>query len=92
MDKDGKVLPDTTEVKANTAYKWVFTPSAENAANYTTATGELTLYSVSTGGGGGGSSSASKTSTTTNADGSVTKTETKSDGTVVATTTGKDVR
>ena len=88
VDKDGKELPDTTEVKANTAYKWVFTPSAENAANYTTATGELTLYSVSTG--GGGSSSASKTSTTTNADGSVTKTETKSDGTVVETTTGKD--
>ena len=92
VDKDGKVLPDTTEVKANTAYKWVFTPSAENAANYTTATGELTLYSVSTGGGGGGSSSGStvKTGTVTNPDGSVTKTETKSDGTVVETTTGKD--
>ena len=92
VDKEGKELPDTTEVKANTAYKWIFTPSVENAANYTTATGELTLYSVSTGGGGGGggSSSASKTSTTTNADGSVTKTETKSDGTVVETTTGKD--
>lgn len=92
VDKDGKALPDTTEVKANTAYKWVFTPSAENAANYTTATGELTLYSVSTGGGGGGSSSGStvKTGTVTNPDGSVTKTETKSDGTVVETTTGKD--
>ena len=92
VDKDGKELPDTTEVKANTAYKWVFTPSAENAANYTTATGELTLYSVSTGGGGGGSSSGStvKTGTVTNPDGSVTKTETKSDGTVVETTTGKD--
>ena len=92
VDKDGKELPDTTEVKANTAYKWVFTPSAENAANYITATGELTLYSVSTGGGGGGSSSGStvKTDTVTNPDGSVTKTETKSDGTVVETTTGKD--
>ena len=89
---DGKDLDDTTEVKANTAYKWVFTPSAENAANYTTATGELTLYSVSTGGGGGGSSSGStvKTGTVTNPDGSVTKTETKTDGTVVETTTGKD--
>lgn len=54
VDKDGKELPDTTEVKANTAYKWIFTPDAEFAANYTTATGELTLYSVSTGGGGGG--------------------------------------
>ena len=91
VDKDGKELPDTTEVKANTAYKWVFTPSAENAANYTTATGELTLYSVSTGGGGGSSSGSTvKTGTVTNPDGSVTKTETKSDGTVVETTTGKD--
>ena len=92
VDKDGKELPDTTEVKANTAYKWIFTPDAEFAANYTTATGELTLYSVSTGGGGGGSSSGStvKTDTVTNPDGSVTKTETKSDGTVVETTTGKD--
>ena len=93
VDKEGKELPDTTEVKANTAYKWIFTPSAENAANYTTATGELTLYSVSTGGGGGGGSSSGstvKTDTVTNPDGSVTKTETKSDGTVVETTTGKD--
>ena len=93
VDKDGKELPDTTEVKANTAYKWIFTPDAEFAANYTTATGELTLYSVSTGGGGGGGSSSGstvKTGTVTNPDGSVTKTETKSDGTVVETTTGKD--
>ena len=93
VDKDGKELENTTEVKANTAYKWIFTPDAEFAANYTTATGELTLYSVSTsGGGGGGSSSGStvKTDTVTNPDGSVTKTETKSDGTVVETTTGKD--
>ena len=92
VDKDGKELPDTTEVKANTAYKWIFTPDAEFAVNYTAATGELTLYSVSTGGGGGGSSSGStvKTGTVTNPDGSVTKTETKSDGTVVETTTGKD--
>ena len=92
VDKDGKELPDTTEVKANTAYKWIFTPTGADADNYTTATGELTLYSVSTGGGGGGSSSGStvKTGTVTNPDGSVTKTETKSDGTVVETTTGKD--
>lgn len=92
VDKEGKVLPDTTEVKANTAYKWIFTPTGADAANYTKATGELTLYSVSTGGGGGGSSSGStvKTGTVTNPDGSVTKTETKSDGTVVETTTGKD--
>ena len=93
VDKDGKELPDTTEVKANTAYKWIFTPGAEFAANYTTATGELTLYSVSTGGGGGGGSSSGstvKTDTVTNPDGSVTKTETKKDGTVIETTTGKD--
>ena len=91
VDKDGKELPDTTEVKANTAYKWIFTPDAEFAANYTMATGELTLYSVSTGGGGGSSSGSTvKTDTVTNPDGSVTKTETKSDGTVVETTTGKD--
>ena len=93
VDKDGKELPDTTEVKANTAYKWIFTPTGADAANYTKATGELILYSVSTGGGGGGGSSSGstvKTDTVTNPDGSVTKTETKSDGTVVETTTGKD--
>ena len=88
VDKDGKELPDTTEVKANTAYKWIFTPTGADADNYTTATGELTLYSVSTGGSSSGSTV--KTDTVTNPDGSVTKTETKSDGTVVETTTGKD--
>ena len=92
VDENGVELDVSTEVKANTAYKWIFTPTGADAANYTTATGELTLYSVSTGGGGGGSSSGStvKTDTVTNPDGSVTKTETKSDGTVVETTTGKD--
>ena len=91
VDKDGKVLPDTTEVKANTEYTWSFTPA--DTANYNGATGELTLYSVSTGGGGGGGSSSGstvKTDTVTNPDGSVTKTETKKDGTVIETTTGKD--
>ena len=87
VDKDGKPLPASTQVQANTEYTWSFTPA--DAANYNGATGSVTLYAVSSGG-GGGSSSASKTSTTTNADGSVTKTETKSDGTVVETTTGKD--
>ena len=93
VDKDGKELPADTEVKANTAYKWIFTPTGADADNYTTATGELTLYSVSTGGGGGGGSSSStttKTDTVTNPDGSVTKTETKKDGTKVETTTAKD--
>lgn len=86
VDKDGKPLPASTQVQANTKYTWSFTPA--DAANYNGATSSVTLYAVSSG--GGGSSSASKTSTTTNADGSVTKTETKSDGTVVETTTGKD--
>ena len=98
VDKDGKELPDTTEVKANTTYKWIFTPTGADADNYTTAEGTVILYSVSTCGGGGGSSSdrdtsssdTVKTETTKNNDGSVTKTETKKDGTKVETTTAKD--
>ena len=98
VDKDGKELENTTEVKANTAYKWIFTPTGADADNYTTAEGTVILYSVSTGGGGGSSSSdrdtsssgTVKTETTKNNDGSVTKTETKKDGTVIETTTGKD--
>ena len=89
VDKDGKELENTTEVKANTAYKWIFTPTGADADNYTTAEGTVILYSVSTGG-GSSSGSTVKTDTVTNPDGSVTKTETKSDGTVVETTTGKD--
>ena len=85
VDKDGKPLPASTQVQANTEYTWSFTPA--DADNYNGATGSVTLYAVTS---GGGSSSASKTSTTTNADGSVTKTEIKADGTVIATTTGKD--
>ena len=92
VDKDGKPLPASTQVQANTEYTWSFTPA--DAANYNGATGSVTLYAVTSGGGsssgGGGSSSASKTTTTTNADGSVTKTEIKADGTVIATTTAKD--
>ena len=56
VDKDGKELPADTEVKANTAYTWVFTPN--DTENYNTATGKLALYSVSTGGGGGGGAAA----------------------------------
>ena len=56
VDKGGKELPADTEVKANTAYTWVFTPN--DTENYNTATGKLTLYSVSTGGGGGGAAAA----------------------------------
>ena len=86
VDKDGKPLPASTQVQANTKYTWSFTPA--DAANYNGATGSVTLYAVSSG--GGSSSSASKTTTTTNADGSTTKAETKKDGTVIETTTGKD--
>ena len=93
VDKDGKELENTTEVKANTAYKWIFTPTGADAANYTTATGELTLYSVSTGGGGGGGSSSGstgKTETTTKPDGTKVETVTKPDGTTIKTETKKD--
>ena len=50
VDKDGKVLDTaTTEVKANTAYQWKFTPDSKN---YDPIEGSITLYYVSTGGGG----------------------------------------
>lgn len=95
VDKDGKELPDTTEVKANTEYTWSFTPA--DAANYNGATGSVTLYAVSSGGGsssggGGGGSSSGKTDTTTTTkpDGTKVQTETKKDGTKVETTTAKD--
>ena len=93
VDKDGKELENTTEVKANTAYKWIFTPTGADAGNYTTATGELILYSVSTGGGGGGGSSSGstvKTDTTTKPDGTKVQTETRADGTKIQTETKKD--
>ena len=41
VDDNGKPLPDDTTVKANTTYKWRFTP---DDANYTTLTGEVELY------------------------------------------------
>ena len=92
VDKDGKPLPASTQVQANTEYTWSFTPA--DAANYNGATGSVTLYAVTSGGGsssgGGGSSSANKTSTTTTADGSVTKTETKPDGSSVTQRTLAD--
>ena len=50
VDKDGKVLDTaTTDVKANTAYQWKFTPDSKN---YDPIEGSITLYYVSTGGGG----------------------------------------
>ena len=93
VDKDGKELENTTEVKANTAYKWIFTPTDADADNYTTAEGTVILYSVSTGGGGGGGSSSGstrKTETTTKPDGTKVETVTKPDGTTIKTETKKD--
>ena len=101
VDKDGKPLPASTQVQANTEYTWRFTPA--DTANYNGATGSVTLYAVTSGGGsssggggGGGSGSSSKpsttgkTETTTRPDGTTVKTETKPDGTKVQTVTGKD--
>ena len=49
VDKDGKALDAAaTEVKANTAYQWKFTPDSKN---YDPIEGSITLYYVSTGGG-----------------------------------------
>ena len=97
VDKDGKPLPASTQVQANTEYTWSFTPA--DTANYNGATGSVTLYAVSTGGGGsssgGGSDrdnsgSTGKTETTTKPDGTTVKTETRADGTKIQTVTNKD--
>ena len=48
VDKDGKALPAATQVQANTAYQWKFTPDSKN---YDPIEGSITLYYVSTGGG-----------------------------------------
>ena len=49
VDDKGEPLPDDTTVKANTTYKWRFTPDDDN---YTTLTGEVELYYKSSSGGG----------------------------------------
>ena len=49
VDDKGEPLPDDTTVKANTTYKWRFTPTD---TNYTTLTGEVELYYKSSSGGG----------------------------------------
>ena len=48
VDADGNRLDDSTEVKANVAYRWLFTPTDTN--NYNTATGMTVLYTISNGG------------------------------------------
>ena len=87
VDKDGKPLPASTQVQANTEYTWSFTPA--DAANYNGATGSVTLYAVSTGG-GSSSGSTVKTGTVTNPDGTKVETVTKPDGTTIKTETKKD--
>ncbi len=50
VDDKGNALPDDTRVKANTTYKWRFTPTD---TNYTTLTGEIELLHHKSNGGGG---------------------------------------
>lgn len=49
VDNAGNVLPGYTEVKANTNYKWRFTPAD---ANYESISGTIKLWSKSSGGSG----------------------------------------
>ena len=79
-------LPADTEVTANTAYTWKFTPQDEQ--NYNDLTGTITLWHKSSSGGSSGSvTPGTKTDTVKNPDGSTTKTETKADGSKTETTT-----
>ena len=48
VDDKGNALPDDTRVKANTTYKWRFTPTD---TNYTTLTGEIELLHHKSNGG-----------------------------------------
>lgn len=78
-------LPADTEVTANTAYTWKFTPYDKN---YTDLTGTITLWHKSSSGSSSGSvTPGTKTDTVKNPDGSTTKTETKADGSKTETTT-----
>ena len=43
IDDSGNVLPNDTKVEANRKYRWHFVPTDDN---YTTLTGEITLYPV----------------------------------------------
>ena len=49
LNDKGNALPDDTRVKANTTYKWRFTPTD---TNYTTLTGEIELLHHKSNGGG----------------------------------------
>lgn len=86
VDADGKEINVSTEVKANTAYTWKFTPQDEQ--NYNDLTGTITLWHKSSSSGSSGSvTPGTKTDTVKNPDGSTTKTETKADGSKTETTT-----
>ena len=61
VDADGKQLDDSTEVKVNTAYRWLFTPTDTN--NYNEATGTIVLYPVSSGESSTGGSGTTKDDT-----------------------------
>ena len=79
-------LPADTEVTANTAYEWVFTPN--DTDNYNTLTGTITLWHKSSSSSSSGAvTPGTKTDTVKNPDGSTTKTETKADGSKTETTT-----
>lgn len=79
-------LPADTEVTANTAYEWVFTPN--DTDNYNSLTGTITLWHKSSSGSSSGAvTPGTKTDTVKNPDGSTTKTETKADGSKTETTT-----
>lgn len=85
VDADGNKINVSTEVKANTAYTWKFTPYDEN---YNDLTGTITLWHKSSSGSSSGSvTPGTKTDTVKNPDGSTTKTETKADGSKTETTT-----
>lgn len=79
-------FPADTEVTANTAYEWVFTPN--DTDNYNPLTGTIALWHKSSSGSSSGSvTPGTKTDTVKNPDGSTTKTETKADGSKTETTT-----
>lgn len=85
VDADGNEIIVSTEVKANTAYTWKFTPYDEN---YTDLTGTITLWHKSSSSSSSGAvTPGTKTDTVKNPDGSTTKTETKADGSKTETTT-----
>ena len=87
-EKEGRLveMDVDTEVKANTAYTWKFTPQDEQ--NYNDLTGTITLWHKSSSSGSSGSvTPGTKTDTVKNPDGSTTKTETKADGSKTETTT-----